>query len=185
MDLVEDFAEPGVSLVASCASVGASRATLYRGTRPVPPRAPRQRAPNPRRLGDDERQAIVDAMHSPEFVDQPPMEVFAKQRDNGPVFAEIEASDVAVQPKRISVEAPCSQAALLMRHFEADPTDSQSSDLAELLPSPSVPPTVTPGGPVVARLAFAGGCVTVLERRADQVRVLIDREDECLCRRIR
>lgn len=87
---------------------------------------------------------------------------------------EIEASDVAV------LEAPCSQAALLKRHFEAGPSDSQSSDLAELLPSPSVPLTVTPGGPVVARLAVAGGCVTVLERRADQVRVLIDREDDSL-----
>jgi putative transposase len=78
MDLVEDFAEPGVSMVAACAAVGASRATLYHGTRPLPPRAPRQRAPNPRRLGDDERHAIVGAMHSPEFVDQPPMEVRAK-----------------------------------------------------------------------------------------------------------
>lgn len=89
MDLVEDFAEPGVSIVAACAAVGASRATLYRGTRPVPPRAPRQRAPNPRRLGDDERQAIVDAMHSPEFVDQPPMEVFAKLLSRGVYLASI------------------------------------------------------------------------------------------------
>jgi len=89
MDLVEDFAEPGVSIVAACAAVGASRATLYRGTRPVPPRAPRQRAPSPRRLGDDERQAIVDAMHSPEFVDQPPMEVFAKLLSRGVYLASI------------------------------------------------------------------------------------------------
>jgi putative transposase len=87
MELVEDFAEPGISIVAACAAVGASRATLYRGTRPVPPRAPRQRAPNPRRLGDDERQAIVDAMHSPEFVDQPPMEVFAKLLSRGVYLA--------------------------------------------------------------------------------------------------
>ena len=89
MDLVEDFAEPGVSIVAACAAVGASRATLYRGTRPVPPRAPRQRPPSPRRLGDDERQAIVDAMHSPEFVDQPPMEVFAKLLSRGVYLASI------------------------------------------------------------------------------------------------
>lgn len=89
MDLVEDFAEPGVSIVAACAAVGASRATLYRGTRPVPPRAPRQRAPNPRRLGDDERQAIVDVMHSSEFVDQPPMEVFAKLLSRGVYLASI------------------------------------------------------------------------------------------------
>lgn len=89
MDLVEDFAEPGVSIVAACAAVGASRATLYRGIRPVLPRAPRQRAPSPRRLGDDERQAIIDAMHSPEFVDQPPMEVFAKLLSRGVYLASI------------------------------------------------------------------------------------------------
>ncbi len=83
MALVAEFVQPGVSIVAACASVGASRATLYRGRRPAPPRAPRQRAPSPRRLGDDERQAIVDAMHSPEFVDQPPMEVFAKLLSRG------------------------------------------------------------------------------------------------------
>jgi len=89
MALVADFAEPGVSIVAACASVGASRATLYRGRRPAPPRAPRQRAPSPRRLGDDERQAIIDAMHSPEFVDQPPMEVFAKLLSRGIYLASI------------------------------------------------------------------------------------------------
>jgi len=89
MALVVDFAEPGVSVVAACASVGASRATLYRLRRPAPPRAPRKRAPSPRRLGDDERQAIVDAMHSPEFVDQPPMEVFAKLLSRGIYLASI------------------------------------------------------------------------------------------------
>ncbi len=89
MDIIEDFAEPGVSIVAACAAVGASRATLYRGTRPLPPRAPRQRALSPRRLGDDERQAIVDVMHSPEFVDQPPMEVFAKLLSRGIYLASI------------------------------------------------------------------------------------------------
>jgi len=78
MDLVEDFAEPGVSVVAACSSLGVSRASLYRGTSPPLPPTIRERAPNPRRLGDDERQAILDVMHSPEFVDQPPMEVFAK-----------------------------------------------------------------------------------------------------------
>ena len=89
MDLVEDFAEPGVSIVAACSSLGVSRATLYRGTHPAPPRAIREYAPNPRRLGDDERQAIVDAMHSEEFVDQPPMEMFAKLLSRGVYLASI------------------------------------------------------------------------------------------------
>ena len=89
MDLVEDFAEPGVSMVAACSSLGVSRATLYRGTQPALPLAIREYAPSPRRLGDDERQAIVDAMHSAEFVDQPPMEMFAKLLSRGIYLASI------------------------------------------------------------------------------------------------
>jgi len=89
MDLVEDFAEPGVSIVAACSSLGVSRATMYRGTQPAPPPAIREYTPSPRRLGDDERQAIVDAMHSEEFVDQPPMEMFAKLLSRGVYLASI------------------------------------------------------------------------------------------------
>jgi transposase InsO family protein len=48
-----------------------------------------ERAPSPRRLGDDERQAILDVMHSPEFADQPPMEVFAKLLSRGVYLASI------------------------------------------------------------------------------------------------
>jgi putative transposase len=89
MDLVEDLAEPGVSVVAACAAIGVSRATLYRATAPSAPPTVRERAPSPRRLSDDERQAIVDAMHTPEFVDQPPMEVFAKLLSRGVYLASI------------------------------------------------------------------------------------------------
>ena len=89
MGLVEDLAEPRVSVVAACAALGVSRASLYRGTSPPPPPTIRERAPSPRRLGDDERQAILDVMHSPEFVDQPPMEVFAQLLSRGVYLASI------------------------------------------------------------------------------------------------
>lgn len=89
MDLIEDLADPGVSVVAACAALGVSRATLYRATAPAAPPAVRERAPSPRRLSDDERQAIVDVMHAPEFVDQPPMEVFAKLLSRGVYLASI------------------------------------------------------------------------------------------------
>src|SRR5581483_2117991 len=46
MDLVEDLAEPGVSVVAACVAVGVSRATLYRATAPSAPPTVRQRAPS-------------------------------------------------------------------------------------------------------------------------------------------
>lgn len=89
MDLVEDLAEPGVSVNAACAALGLSRATVYRSTSPDTPPAVRERRANPRRLSDDERKAIVDVMHGPEFVDQPPMEVFGKLLSQGIYLASI------------------------------------------------------------------------------------------------
>jgi putative transposase len=89
MDLVEDVSNPDVSVVAACTALGVSRASLYRATAPSAPPLVRLRAPNPRRLRDDERQAIVDVMHAPEFVDQPPMEVFAKLLSRGVYLASI------------------------------------------------------------------------------------------------
>lgn len=89
MDLVEDLADPVVPVVAACAALGLSRATVYRVTSPGSPPTARQRAPSPRQLGDDERQAIVDVMHSTEFADQPPMEVYAKLLSRGVYLASI------------------------------------------------------------------------------------------------
>jgi putative transposase len=89
MDLVEDLAEPDVPVVAACGALGVSRATLYRTTCPAAPPTVRERAPSPRRLGDDERQAILDVMHSTEFADQPPMEVFATLLSRGIYLASI------------------------------------------------------------------------------------------------
>lgn len=89
MDLVEDLVDPTVSIVAACGALGVSRASLYRATAPVAPPTVRERAPSPRKLSDDERQAIVDAMHEPEFVDQPPTEVYAKLLSQGVYLASI------------------------------------------------------------------------------------------------
>lgn len=89
MDLVEDLTEPSVSVKAACTALGVSRATVYRGTSPDVPPAVRERPANPRRLSDDERKAIVDVMHAPEFVDQPPMEVFGKLLSQGIYLASI------------------------------------------------------------------------------------------------
>lgn len=89
MDLVEDLADPVVPVAAACSALGLSRATLYRATHAAPPPTVCERAPNPRRLSDDERQAIIDVMHSTEFVDQPPMEVFAKLLSRGVYMASI------------------------------------------------------------------------------------------------
>jgi putative transposase len=89
MDLVEELADPDVPVAAACSALGLSRATMYRSTSPTPPPVPRERAAHPRRLSDGERQAIVDVMHSPEYVDQPPMEVFGKLLSQGIYLASI------------------------------------------------------------------------------------------------
>jgi transposase InsO family protein len=89
MDLVEDIADPGVPVLAACVALGLSRATLYRATCLAAPPTMSERAPSPRRLGNDERQAVVDVMHTPEFADQPPMEVFAKLLSRGVYLASI------------------------------------------------------------------------------------------------
>jgi len=89
MDLVEDIADPAVPVLTACLALGLSRAMLYRATSPAAPPKVRARGPSPRRLGDDERQAVLDVMHTPEFVDQPPMEVYAKLLSRGVYLASI------------------------------------------------------------------------------------------------
>jgi putative transposase len=75
--------------VQACAALGLSRATLYRQTQPPTPASPVVRAPSPRRLSDVERQAVLDALHSEEFVDQPPQEVYARLLSRGVYLASI------------------------------------------------------------------------------------------------
>ena len=64
----------------TCRALGLSRATLYRGRRPVvvvPPRS----AP-PRALAAVERQGVLDLLHT-RFVDQAPAQVYATLLDEG------------------------------------------------------------------------------------------------------
>ena len=79
MQAITTIATPGET-AALCHSVGVSRATLYRHRRPSPP-PPRPRPPSPRALGPTERQAVLDVLHSPRFVDQSPTEVHATLLD--------------------------------------------------------------------------------------------------------
>lgn len=83
MDLVEELDDPFVPITTVCKALGLSRATLYRNTRPpMPPRVV-ERAPSPRRLSDEERDAIREVFHRPEFVDQPVPEVYATLLSGG------------------------------------------------------------------------------------------------------
>ena len=75
--------DPGIPLRHACVALGMSRATLYRHARPAPSKPPRAARTNPRRLSAPERQAVLEVLHEPRFVDQPPAQVYAKLLDEG------------------------------------------------------------------------------------------------------
>jgi putative transposase len=87
MALIEQCS--GVPIDAACDALNVSRASLYRHRHPKPAKPPVKRAPSPRRLDDEERQHILDVLHSPEFVDQPPTEVYATLLGQGVYLASI------------------------------------------------------------------------------------------------
>lgn len=58
-----------------------SRATLYR--RRKPKRKPKPRKASSRELTEEERQAVLDTLHCPRFVDKSPAEVYASLLDDG------------------------------------------------------------------------------------------------------
>lgn len=87
MDAVEDINDSQVPVATACAALGVSRATLYRQTQAAsPPPLPLRRS-SPRRLSDEERQSALDVMHSAEFVDQPPLEIYATLLSRGTYIA--------------------------------------------------------------------------------------------------
>ena len=89
MDVIEELNDPQVPIVQACAALGISRATLYRQTQPAKPPGVPVRAPSPRQLSDAERQAVLDVLHSEDFVDQPPPEVYATLLSRGVYLASI------------------------------------------------------------------------------------------------
>ncbi|MDC0683446.1 DDE-type integrase/transposase/recombinase [Sorangium atrum] len=89
MDVIEELDDPHVPIAQACATLGVSRATLYRQTQPARPPALRGPVPSPRRLSDPERQTVLDVLHSDEFVDQPPPEVYATLLSRGVYHASI------------------------------------------------------------------------------------------------
>jgi len=80
MSAVAELA-PAVGTQAACRALGVSRATLYRRRRPRPAPAPRPQPP--RALTEPERHAVLEALHTPRFVDLAPAEVYAILLDEG------------------------------------------------------------------------------------------------------
>lgn len=79
-----------IPLVVACAALSVSRASVYRRrTPPVLGPKPRPARSSPRRLDDAERELALDVMHSPEFVDQPPTEIYARLLSRGEYVASV------------------------------------------------------------------------------------------------
>ena len=69
----------------ACRALGIVRSTHYAHHRssPKPPRPTKPRPPSLRAQSPQERQAILDALHSERFVDLSPREVYATLLDEG------------------------------------------------------------------------------------------------------
>ena len=78
MNAVMEIA-PLVGIVLACAMLTVARATYYRSLQPRVSPAPRPTPP--RALGPAERQAVLDVLHEPRFVDLAPAEVYATLLD--------------------------------------------------------------------------------------------------------
>jgi len=66
---------PRLGIAPTCAALGLPRATYYRRRRPA--RAAPTRRRSPRALGEAERAAVLEQLHTPRFVDLAPGEVYA------------------------------------------------------------------------------------------------------------
>jgi len=75
----------------ACKTLGVCRATLYRrrAMRIVSAPVPHGRPSPPRALSIEERLSVVDALHSPRFIDKAPHEVYATLLDEGSYLCSI------------------------------------------------------------------------------------------------
>ncbi len=72
---------PKVGAQAACSALGLPRATYYRHLNPRPPTG-RERPRPPLALTPEERQAVVDVLHAPRFVDLAPRQIWATLIDD-------------------------------------------------------------------------------------------------------
>ncbi|MEU0823191.1 IS3 family transposase [Streptomyces mirabilis] len=74
-----------VGRVQACTALGVSRATYYRHHRhsPAPERPRREPRRHPRALSPEEEIRVLDVLHSPEFADMAPAEIYAVLLDRG------------------------------------------------------------------------------------------------------
>ena len=80
MNAIHELA-PEVGCAPACEALAMPRASYYRSQRPPQPLA--ERPTPPRALSSEERQAVLDVLHSERFVDKAPAEIWATLLDEG------------------------------------------------------------------------------------------------------
>jgi putative transposase len=82
---------PELGISAACLSMGVARATLYRRLHPpVAPEVGLQSRPKPgRALNPQERQDVLDVLHTERFMDKAPATVYATLLDEGTYFCSV------------------------------------------------------------------------------------------------
>jgi putative transposase len=78
---------PIVGTRPACRALGAAPATVYRRRRPPSPRRSRPRPAPARALSEQEREAVLAELHSEQFVDSSPAQVWATLLDEGRYLA--------------------------------------------------------------------------------------------------
>jgi len=72
-----------VGTAPACQALSLPRASFYRWRQPPAERPAAPRKASPRSLSDEQRQQVLDVLHAPRFVDQPPAQVVARLMDEG------------------------------------------------------------------------------------------------------
>ena len=98
MEAVEQLL-PSIGVAPACKALGVVRATWYR--RQQSGDSCRKLRPTPERaLTPEERQAVLDTLHSPRFADQSPAEVYATLLDEGTYLCSVSTPESAYRPCR-------------------------------------------------------------------------------------
>jgi putative transposase len=125
---------PRLGIAPTCAALEVARASYYRGLAPPVERPPR---PTPARaLAAEERQAVLDVLHEPRFVDLAPAEVYATLLDDGRYLCSertlyrVLAENAEVRERRDQLRHPSYAAPQLLA---TRPNDVWSWDITKLL----------------------------------------------------
>ena len=125
---------PRLGIAPTCAALEVARASYYRGLKPpveLPPRPTPARA-----LPAEERQAVLDVLHEPRFVDLSPAEVYATLLDDGRYLCSertlyrVLAENAEVRERRDQLRHPTYAAPQLLA---TRPNDVWSWDITKLL----------------------------------------------------